>query len=116
MTWHTVCKVDELPKGQLKAFAAGDEKVVVYHLEDGFYATQANCTHVFAPLSKGKIIDGCKIQCPFHRARFDIKSGEVVDWANFPPGIQVFNIVRGEKALKTYKVELKGKDVRVRVS
>jgi nitrite reductase/ring-hydroxylating ferredoxin subunit len=115
MAWHTVCKVSELPVGKLKAFPAGDTKVVVYHLEDGFFATQSNCTHVFAPLAKGKIIDGCKIQCPFHRARFDIKSGKVIDWANFPPGVQVLNVVRGEKPLQTYKVEVKGGEVRVKV-
>jgi len=72
-------------------------KIVVYNLADGFFATQASCTHVFAPLAKGKICEGRMVQCPFHRARFDIRTGEVIDWANFPPGIQVLNVVRGEK-------------------
>ncbi len=115
MAWHTVCKATDIPVGQLKGFTAGDEKVVVYHLEDGFYATQSSCTHVFAPLAKGKLVDGCKIQCPFHRARFDVRTGEVLDWANFPPGIQLLNVVRGEKALKTYKVKVEGGEVRVNV-
>jgi 3-phenylpropionate/trans-cinnamate dioxygenase ferredoxin subunit len=115
MALHTVCKIGELPKGTMKAFAAGGEKIVVYHLADGFYATQASCTHMFAPLAKGKLVDGCKVQCPFHRARFDIKTGAVVDWANFPPGIQVLNVVRGEKALKTYKVSAANGEVRVEV-
>jgi len=115
MTQHTVCKVDELTPGKMKAFEVGGEKIVLYHLEDGFFATQSNCTHVFAPLAKGKIVDGCKVQCPFHRARFDIRTGEVIDWANFPPGIQVLNFVRGEKALKTYKVSVKAGAVRVNI-
>jgi 3-phenylpropionate/trans-cinnamate dioxygenase ferredoxin subunit len=83
MTWHTVCKADELPEGKMAAYTAGEQRVVVYHLKDGFFATQAYCTHTFAPLGRGKIIDGCKVQCPFHRARFDIKSGAVIGWANF---------------------------------
>jgi len=115
MKFHTVCRTDELPKGRMKAFAIGGDKIVLYHLDDGFYATQASCTHVFAPLAKGKIVDGCKVQCPFHRARFDIRSGEVVDWANFPPGVQLLNVVRGEKALRTYAVDVKGDEVRVKV-
>lgn len=115
MEWHTVCKATDIPVRQLKGFTAGDEKVVVYHLEDGFYATQSSCTHVFAPLAKGKLVDGCKIQCPFHRARFDVRTGEVIDWANFPPGIQLLNVVRGEKALKTYKVKVVAGEVRVAV-
>jgi 3-phenylpropionate/trans-cinnamate dioxygenase ferredoxin subunit len=115
MKQHTVCRTDQIPKGQMKAFTVAGEKIVVYHLKDGFYATQASCTHVFAPLARGTIVDGCKVQCPFHRARFDIRTGEVIDWANFPPGIQVLNIVRGEKALKTYKVSVRDGEVRVSV-
>ncbi|MBP9591162.1 MAG: Rieske 2Fe-2S domain-containing protein [Steroidobacteraceae bacterium] len=115
MAMHTVCRTEDIGKGRMKAFTAGGEKIVVYHLEDGFYATQANCTHVFAPLARGRILDDCKVQCPFHHARFDIRTGEVVDWANFPPGIQLLNVVRGEKALRTYKVTVSRGQVRVTV-
>lgn len=106
MAKHLVCEEAELPLNNMKPVKLEGNNVLVYHIDDGFYATQSNCTHVFAPLKKGKIVDGCKIECPFHRARFDIRSGEVVDWANFPPGIQVLNVVRKEKALATYPVEV----------
>ncbi len=115
MAQHTVCNVDELQPGKMKAFEVAGEKIVLYHLDDGFFATQSNCTHMFAPLAKGKILDGCKVQCPFHHARFDIRTGKVIDWANFPPGIQVLNFVRGEKALKTYKVSVKLGEVRIKI-
>jgi 3-phenylpropionate/trans-cinnamate dioxygenase ferredoxin subunit len=115
MTMHTVCKVDELPLGKMKAARFDGTGVLVFHLEDGFYATQSACTHMFAPLSRGKILDGCRIQCPLHHARFDIKSGEVVDWANFPPGVQLLNVIRGEKALKTFPVTVANGNVRVRL-
>ena len=113
MPMHSVCRVDDLKPGQMKAFSVAGVNLVIYHLDDGFHATQSKCTHTFAPLARGKIIDGCKVQCPLHRARFDIKTGAVVDWANFPPGIQLLNFVRGEKALQTYKVSVKGGEVRV---
>ncbi len=116
MTLHVVCKVHELPLGGMKVFTVADEKIVLYHLTDGFFATQASCTHMFAPLAKGKLLDDCKVQCPFHRARFDIRTGEVIDWANFPPGIQLLNAVRGEKALKTYPVSIEGDVVRIRTN
>jgi nitrite reductase/ring-hydroxylating ferredoxin subunit len=114
-TTHTICREDELAPGKMKAFTVAGQDLLLFHLSDGFYATQTNCTHVFAPLARGKIVDDCKVQCPFHRARFDIRSGEVVDWANFPPGIQVLNVVRSEKALKTYKVSVKDGEVRVKL-
>ncbi len=115
MALHEVGREDELAVGKMKVVAVEGEKILLYHLEDGFYATQASCTHTFGPLSRGKIVDGCKVQCPLHRARFDIRTGEVIDWANFPPGIQLLNIVRGEKALKTYPVSVKSGKVRIKL-
>ena len=53
---------------------------------------------------KGKIVEDKCVQCPLHRARFDIRTGEVTEWANFPPGVQLLNVVRGEKALETWPV------------
>ena len=115
MTMHSLCRVEELGTGKMKAFVVGDQRLVLYHLADGFYATQASCTHVFGPLAKGKIVDGCKIQCPFHHARFDIRTGEVIDWANFPPGVQLLNAVRREKALRRFEVQLKDGEVQVNI-
>ncbi len=115
MPMHKVCREDEVDVGKMKAFEAGGQKIVLYHLSDGFFATQSNCTHTFAPLARGKLLEDCKVQCPFHRARFDIRSGAVIDWANFPPGIQLLNVVRGEKALKTFKVSVKSGNVSVNV-
>jgi 3-phenylpropionate/trans-cinnamate dioxygenase ferredoxin subunit len=113
MAYQTVCRADDIEVGTKKAFKVGSESVLVYRLEDGYYATQANCTHLFAPLLKGKIVEGCRIQCPFHRAQFDIRTGEVAKWANFPPGVQLLNVVRGEKALKTWKVRVEGGNVQL---
>ena len=116
MTSYVVCKEGEVPVGSSKPIKVGGETVLLFHLEDGYYATQSNCTHLFMPLKKGKILDGCRVQCPFHRAEFDIKSGEVERWACFPPGIQVVNTLRKEKALKTFPVEVKDGDVYVDLS
>lgn len=103
---QAVCAEAELAVGSIREFEVNGESVLVYRLEDGFYATQSRCTHLFMPLKKGKIIDGCKVQCPFHRAQFDIRTGEVACWASFPPGVQLLNVLRSEKALKTYPVNV----------
>ena len=113
MAEQAVCNEGDLPVGEMKAFRAGDERVVVYHLKQGWYATQAQCTHTFGPLARGEIVKGCQVQCPLHRARFDVTTGEVVEWANFPPGIQLLNVVRGEKKLRTYPVKIKDGKVMV---
>lgn len=104
MKKHAIGKSTDIPVNSSMPVSIGDKNILVFHLSDGFYATQSNCTHLFMPLKKGKILDDCKIQCPFHHARFDIRSGEVSEWASFPPGIQLLNVVRKEKALNTYEV------------
>lgn len=104
MAKHHLGKSADLPVGKSMPVSVGDENVLVFHLSDGFFATQSNCTHLFMPLKKGKVLDDCKLECPIHRARFDIRTGEVCEWASFPPGIQLLNAIRKEKALKTYPV------------
>jgi nitrite reductase/ring-hydroxylating ferredoxin subunit len=104
MPIHYLCRSNELAIGEKKSFEIGGQKLVLYHLSNGFFATQASCTHVFAPLARGKIIEDREIQCPFHRARFDIRTGEVACWANFPPGVQILNVIRGKKSLRTFKI------------
>ncbi len=116
MAKYTICKEDDLSVGELRPFKAGKTKIILYRLEDGFYATQHNCTHIFAPLTRGKIVEGCQVQCPFHRARFDIRTGEVMEWANFPPGVQLLNAVRSEKSLQTFPVSIEGTSVLVEIN
>lgn len=111
MAKYRVCAEGEIPVNGLLPVKIEGEGVIVYHLPDGYYATQSNCTHIFAPLRKGKIVDNCNIECPLHKARFNIKTGEVVEWANFPPGIQLLNVVRKEKALKVYPVSIEAGEV-----
>lgn len=113
MALETVARLDEMPVGTRKAVKAGNTKILLFHLETGFYATQAYCPHLLAPLKGGKLLDGRILQCPFHRAQFDIATGEVVRWANFPPGIQALNLLRSEKCLTTYPVVIDGESVQV---
>lgn len=107
--------VSEIPVGEKRMIKAGDKTVVLYRLSDGFYATQRNCTHLSGPLERGKIMEDAHIQCPLHHSQFDIRTGEVVRWANFPPGIQALNIVRKEKALTTYPVMVEDGKVYIEV-
>ena len=106
MTKLRVCDEDEFTIGEKRLMKAGDKRFIVFRLEDGYYATQHRCTHTFAPLQRGKILDGSRIECPLHRAEFDIRTGAVDKWAKFPPGIQLLSAVRSEKALATYPITI----------
>jgi p-cumate 2,3-dioxygenase ferredoxin subunit len=58
---------------QQMTFAA-HPPIALYHLADGFYATDDLCSHGEASLAEGEIEDG-EIVCPFHLGRFEIRSG-----------------------------------------
>lgn len=116
MALHPVCRTDELPVGGKKPVQVAGESVLLFRLSDGYFATQAKCPHILAPLAKGKMIEACIIQCPFHRARFDVRTGECVEWANWPPGlVNLLNAFRGEKNLRTYPVRIDGDQVSVEI-
>jgi len=116
MGFQILCKESEIALGTMKAFEIEGEKIILFHISDGFFATQSKCTHLFAPLEKGTIIDDCKIQCKLHRAEFDIKTGKAETWANFPPGIQALNFIRGEKDLQTFAVQVSDGNILIDVN
>ncbi|MBL4607394.1 MAG: Rieske 2Fe-2S domain-containing protein [Pseudomonadales bacterium] len=114
MAYQTVCAEGSLEVGTMTKFKLDGTNVLLYRLEDGYYATQRRCSHMRLPLDKGTI-DGDIVQCPIHRARFNIKSGEVDNWASFPPGIQICNVLLSEKALKTFPVKVENGQVHIDV-
>jgi 3-phenylpropionate/trans-cinnamate dioxygenase ferredoxin subunit len=104
-----------LAENSMRGFTVGEEKILLFRLSDGFYATQARCTHLFMPLEKGTLVDGERVRCKFHRAEFDVRTGKVCKWATFPPGVQLLNVLRSEKDLKTYRIDVKDGKVYVEV-
>ncbi len=115
MAFQQICGTEDMAIGAKKTFQIDGETILLFRLEAGFFATQHRCPHMFASLKKGKIVDGSTIRCRLHRAQFDIRTGKVVRWANFPPGIQALNVLRGEKPLKTYPIKIENGTVFVDV-
>src|SRR5262249_7295462 len=73
-----LCKVDEVPRGEVRRVEAAGLTLAVYHLDDdGFYVTDDACTHGPGSLSEG-FVEGDVIECNFHQGRFNIRTGEVV--------------------------------------
>jgi len=115
MDFKLVCKTTSMPFGTMARFNIGGNSLLLYHLNAGFFATQNRCSHLFGSLEKGEILDSCKIQCRYHHATFDIKTGKVIKWANFPTGIQVMNFIRGAKNLKTFRTKIEDNNVYVEI-
>lgn len=111
---HTLCHLNDIPLGDKKAFELGTHKLLVYRVESGVYSTESRCPHLFKSLIKGKVNDHL-IECPMHKARFDIRTGEAANWAVFPKGIQLLNKIRPKKYLRTYDVFLEGDVIKLNV-
>ena len=66
--------VDELKKRQVQCINVGDRSFVLIYRSDQFYLLDNLCPHKSAALCDGQL-NGDEIQCPWHQARFDIKTG-----------------------------------------
>ena len=90
--WIYVCEKSDIDLEDLIRFDYKDKTFCVYHIKDGFFATEGICTHEEVHLEDGLVTDD-EIECPMHQGIFNIKTGAVIQ---DPPC----------KALKTYKVKL----------
>jgi NADPH-dependent 2,4-dienoyl-CoA reductase/sulfur reductase-like enzyme/nitrite reductase/ring-hydroxylating ferredoxin subunit len=71
------CQLDTVPdEGMLLGHAFG-EAILVARQGSELFAIGATCTHYGGPLSKGLMVD-CMVRCPWHHARFDLRTGEAI--------------------------------------
>ena len=97
--WVRVARRSDLADGEVLGVAAGGKEIALYDADGQLFATDNICTHAYARLSDGWL-DGTAIECPLHAARFDIRTGKVLD----PPAVH---------DLATYPVRLVGEDIEV---
>ena len=97
-----VATVDQLPPGSLLSVEMPDGlKLCLAHTEDGeVYAVIDRCSHRDFPLSTGTLHGGATIECSWHGARFDLRTGRALRL----PAI---------KPIRTFDVRIEGQDILV---
>ncbi len=85
-------KFDGLAEGEPSLGHFDDEPVILVRQNDHVFATGAVCTHYGGPLAEGLVV-GETIRCPWHHARFDLRSGEAEGAPALNP-VSCFNVVR----------------------
>lgn len=84
MSWTDVINLDKLPSGEQFPATVKDRPIVLCNVDGDLYAVDDFCTHAGMPLSGG-CLDGDAIVCPFHGARFCLKSGKALTPPAFAP-------------------------------
>lgn len=97
--WVKVASVGAIPKRGLERVEVDGEPIVLIATGDGaYYALKDRCSHEDYPLSDGELLDDHRLECIYHGAKFDVKSGRAVAL----PAI---------RSVKTYDVKVEGDDL-----
>ena len=72
-----VAKTNEIGDNSAKLVEAEGKSLALIRCEGSYYAIDNDCTHVGGPLCEGEI-SGAEVTCPWHGARFNVKTGEAV--------------------------------------
>ena len=74
--WTFVANEDELTEQEPISVKVGKKTVMVVRINGELHACGGKCSHYGGPLKKG-LIRGDTVTCPWHTARFDVKSGDM---------------------------------------
>ena len=96
-----VASANEIAAGQAKLINIKGEEIALFNIEGVFFAVQNACTHEEGPLVEGDI-EGHEVTCPWHGARFDVRTGEVL----CPPAYE---------DVHRYNVRLIGTDIELEI-
>src|SRR6478735_9251371 len=69
--------INDIADGTMLLGHAFGEPVLVARRGEELFAIGATCTHYGGPLAKGLMVD-CTVHCPWHHARFDLRTGEAI--------------------------------------
>ena len=73
------------------------------------FAVSNRCRHLFASLGKGRVTEEGCLECPWHGALYDVRSGKMVRGPQgaFKPLAGAIKATAGTRALSHYPVEVR---------
>jgi nitrite reductase/ring-hydroxylating ferredoxin subunit len=83
-------------------------------LSDGTpFAVSNRCRHLLASLGEGCVTKDGELECPWHHARYDVRSGQMTRGPQgaFKPVSGVIRQTTGRVALATFPVELRDGEI-----
>jgi nitrite reductase/ring-hydroxylating ferredoxin subunit len=74
-----IASSNQIRSGEMFSTTIDGTKLLLSRVENEVKGVIDKCTHLGMPMRKGKFA-GTVITCPFHGSRFDIATGENLDW------------------------------------
>ncbi len=94
-----VADVDELPPGSLKGVTLSTgERICLVNTDGEIHALGNVCTHQEFAMSDGALLPGCIIECAWHGARYDCRTGAVKRFPATGP-LPVYEVRIGQGAI-----------------
>jgi len=72
-----IAPAGELPGGERMFIEVGGKPIVIFNIAGEYYSIADVCSHDDGPVGEGDL-EGYSIKCPRHGARFDVRSGKVL--------------------------------------
>src|SRR5256885_76574 len=76
--------IDDIPNGGMIAGHVGKQAVLLARTGTAVFCVGATCSHYGGPLAEGLMV-GTTVRCPWHHARFDLRTGEALGAPAFSP-------------------------------
>jgi NADPH-dependent 2,4-dienoyl-CoA reductase/sulfur reductase-like enzyme/nitrite reductase/ring-hydroxylating ferredoxin subunit len=76
--------LDQIADGGMLGGHVGDEAVLIARRGNDLFAIGATCSHYSGPLAEGLMVDDT-VRCPWHHARFCLRTGEAIGAPAFNP-------------------------------
>lgn len=88
----------DVREGELFITKAQGIPLMLTRVEGRAYAVENRCAHLGWSMARGKIV-GPAIECPWHGSRYDVRTGENLDWVNSLLGMPLPEWMRRAVAL-----------------
>jgi nitrite reductase/ring-hydroxylating ferredoxin subunit len=97
-----VARMAELREGVGYIARAGRKSVVLFRVNGEVFAMGRNCPHWGGPMDEGRIsTKRMEVECPWHRFRFDLKTGACVA-SKLRPALPVYPVrIDGDRVFVT---------------
>jgi nitrite reductase/ring-hydroxylating ferredoxin subunit len=103
MNWVKGLLLNALADETCQVVKLGEREILLVKHGGEVFAIQSRCPHMGGHLKDGRLTPDGHIVCPLHHSEFDLRTGEVIAWAPWPPGVgAVLGAIRERKPLTSF--------------